>query len=275
MNKDFLNCLIILLIFLSVFYFNHTEVATDTQLLEVSSGNQLTNEIKVVSYNIHFGTTRNLKPGISQITTFLSSLNSDIICLQEVDNSSARSLFLNHPQILQEKLSMEIYYYEGDDVALGKTGNLILSKYPILSKESIKLPSQKYMRIAQKVTLDTPMGNVQVINTHLGLSKKIRKQQIDTIVNWISDDSIPTIIAGDFNTDNPEELDKLLSQFNDTGLLMNKAHINTFEDKKYQSRIDYIFVSNIFKINAYEVSNFNHSDHFPILVDLELNLEDL
>lgn len=226
------------------------------------------NSIRVVSYNIHFGASANGKPAISIISDFLSAVYPDILCLQEVDRNTIRSLFLDQTSKLNEDLSMEIAYGETDSLVPGTTGNLILSSFPILYVENKSLPSFKYKRSALLATVKTPIGNINVINTHLSLSKDVRKKQIDIIRDWILQSRLPTILAGDFNTNDINELEPLLLVLKDPAESENKAHITTFENKKYNSRIDYLLIPKTYFIKSYNVPRFHFSDHYPVIVDI-------
>ncbi|WP_432663758.1 endonuclease/exonuclease/phosphatase family protein [Wukongibacter baidiensis] len=226
------------------------------------------NSIRIVSYNIHFGASANGKPAISIISDFLSAVSPDILCLQEVDRNTIRSLFLDQTSKLNEDLSMEIAYGETDSLAPGTTGNLILSRYPILYVENKSLPSFKYKRNALLATVKTPIGNINVINTHLSLSRDVRKKQIEIIRDWILQNRLPTILAGDFNASDINELKPLLLILKDPAEAEDKAHITTFENKKYNSRIDYVLIPKTYFVKSYNVPRFHFSDHYPVIVDL-------
>ncbi|WP_432408441.1 endonuclease/exonuclease/phosphatase family protein [Wukongibacter sp. M2B1] len=226
------------------------------------------NSIRVVSYNIHFGANVNGKPAISIISNFLSSVSPDILCLQEVDRNTVRSLFLDQTSNINKDLSMETAYGETGSLVPGTTGNLILSSFPILYVENKSLPSSKYKRSALMATVKTPIGNINIINTHLSLSKSVRKQQIEIIRDWIIQSRLPTILAGDFNTTDVNELESLLLILKDSAMIEDKAHITTFENKKYNSRIDYILVPKTYFIKSYNVPRFHFSDHYPVIVDI-------
>lgn len=226
------------------------------------------NSIRVVSYNIRFGASTNGKPAISIVSDFLSSISPDILCLQEVDRNTVRSLFLDQTSKINRDLSMEIAYGQTDNIMLGTTGNLILSTFPILFVENRELPSFKYKRSALMATVKTPMGNINVINTHLSLCKEVRKKQIEIIRDWILQNRLPTILAGDFNTANINELRPLLLILKDPAEVKNKTHVSTFENGKHNSRIDYILIPKTYFIKSYDVLRFHFSDHYPVMVDL-------
>jgi len=249
-----------------VFIQVHPTSAPSFSYQELASNPQ--NSIRVVSYNIHFGANINGKPAISIISDFLTAVSPDILCLQEVDRNTIRSLFLDQTNKLNKSLSMEVAYGETDSVIPGTTGNLILSKFPILYVENKILPSLRYKRSALMATIKTPLGNINVINTHLSLSKAARKKQIEIIRDWILQNRLPTILAGDFNTNNINELKPLLFILNDAAIIENKSHINTFESNKYKARIDYIFIPKTYFIKSYTIPAFQFSDHYPVIADI-------
>lgn len=266
--KHFFNLLIIFSIFFQL-TFNPLSVFSDNDLPSPSQ-----NSLRIVSYNIRFAMGALGDQEISKISNFLSSIDADIICLQEVDRSTMRSFLIDQPRKLKKDLFMEAAFGETDNVIPGKTGNLILSKFPIINIENIKLPSIKYSRALLKITVDTSQGPLNIINTHLALSKNIRNQQIEIINNAIIHDNIPTIVAGDFNTSNIEEVVPLLSELLDPAVVKNKTHLKTFKSKRINSRIDYILIPRSFLVNHYSVSSFDSSDHFPVIVDItQKNIE--
>lgn len=236
--------------------------------LDQSFASPSEDSIRIVSYNIHFGANTKGKPAISIFSKFLTKIQPDILCLQEVDQNTIRSLFLNQPNKLNENLSLQAAYGKTTNVPPGSTGNLILSKFPILSIENRTLPSGKYKRNALKATIKTSMGKINVINTHLSLSSEVRKKQIRIIKEWILESRIPTILAGDFNTSDMDELESLFSILKDPAIIKNKTHINTFKDDKYNARIDYVFIPKTYFVKSYMVPPFHFSDHFPVIVDV-------
>src|SRR5690554_3581042 len=66
--------------------------------------------LRIVSFNIRYGAGPLMDPKISSISQFLSSLDADIICLQEVDRSTIRSILINQPIKLKKDLFMEIAF---------------------------------------------------------------------------------------------------------------------------------------------------------------------
>lgn len=225
--------------------------------------------IKVISYNIHYGVNSHKQPNLKKIISFLQNTNADIICLQEVDNKTFRALLQNQPDCLKKNLLMEYKYTTTENFFPGQTGNMILSRFPIISFEDYLLPSNQYQRKIQQAMIETPLGNIVVFNTHLGLSKSIRSQQIKAIVKLIENTQEPFILAGDMNTSNLSELENIYQYCIDSGILMKQESIPTFKNKIYENRIDYLFTSKEFTINNYEVPSLMYSDHEPVIINIE------
>ncbi len=227
--------------------------------------------LRIITYNTHFGTNMQGKSNLRAVASFLDQAEGDIICLQEVDLYSFRSYMTNQPKFFQDYLSMETAYGNIRTVLAGQTGNMILSRYPIISVENKELPSSEQPRRALKAVIQTPTGPITVINTHLGLSKEIRQKQISVLQQWIAEDENPVILGGDFNTSRRQELLPIRGLLADAGEVADSTHIHTLQSAKYQSRIDYIFLSKEFIVSEYKVSPFAASDHYPVIVDILWN----
>lgn len=225
--------------------------------------------IKIISYNIHYGINPKGQSALDQILSFLKSSDSDIIFLQEVDRKTFRSYFQNQPEYIAKKLSMDYMYTPTQNMIAGQTGNMILSRYPIVASEEYTLSFDKYPRKLQKAVIQAPSGDLAVFNTHLDLSRSIRKEQIDEILKILEETKEPFVLAGDMNAPDPSELYKLSSLAIDTGKAMKKETLPTFINKKYISRIDYIFTSKNISLQSYEVPTLNFSDHEPVIIEIQ------
>lgn len=225
--------------------------------------------LRIVTYNIRYGTDSYGMIRLQDIVSFLDSLQADIICLQEVDMGALRSVFTNQPDYLKTQLRMEGVYGTRDKLLIGETGNMILSRFPIVSSENILLPSKEQPRTALVSVIQTPKGSFTVINTHLGLSKQIRFQQLDILLQIAEASSYPVLLAGDFNTPSLDEIQPLNKDFIDSAVGSTLIEVPTFRSTKYLSRIDYIFLPACRTAAYYEVSSFDSSDHYPVIVDMQ------
>lgn len=254
---------IFILCFLSMIHFN---IFAPTKMINTFASSD---SIKIISYNIHYGMNIKRQPILDNILSFLKSSDSDIIFLQEVDHKTFRSYFQNQPEYIIKKLSMDYMYTPTQNMVTGQTGNMMISRYPIVSSEEYTLSFDKYPRKMQKSVVQTPFGDLAIFNTHLDLSRSVRKKQIDEIVKILEETKEPFVLAGDMNAPDPSELYKLSSLAIDTGKAMEKENIPTFINKKYKSRIDYIFISNGISLQSYEVPSLTLSDHEPVIIEIQ------
>ncbi|MDY5212663.1 endonuclease/exonuclease/phosphatase family protein [Intestinibacter sp.] len=218
-------------------------------------------EIKIISYNIHSGTDKNMAPTLFDTINFLKKSNADIICLQEVNESSKIGFQVSS---LKEELGMNLHF--GANVVGDNTnyGLATYSKYKIIDEKHIYLSSAKEQRGFLDTTIKVKNKKVHIINVHLGLSDKERKKQIKELEEYLKKlKNSYFIILGDFNEGNISLDNDIMI---DAAEQLNKSNILTFSIGL--DRIDYMFVSNNIKVESYEVLIKNMSDHYPIVAKI-------
>lgn len=222
--------------------------------------------IKIISYNIHSGTDKNMAPTLFDTISFLKESNSDIICLQEVNESSKVGFQVSS---LKEELNMNLHF--GANVIKNNTnyGLATYSKYKIISQKHIYLSSTREQRGFLHTTIKVKNKKLHIINIHLGVGNIERKKQVKELqkyiktLNYFKNDYF--IILGDFNEGNLSLDDEFII---DIAKKLNKSNILTFS--KGLERIDYMFVSNNVEVNSYEVLIKNMSDHYPIVAKISI-----
>lgn len=213
-------------------------------------------EITVVSYNIHSGLDKNMFPTLFDTMNFLKNLNSDFICLQEV-NESAKAGF--QVSSFKEELDMESYFGANVEKSGNNYGLSIYSKYFIKEKNHIFLTSKKEQRGFLHIKASIKGKKINIINVHLGLDSKEQQTQLNELTNYVKNLKEPYVVVGDFNMPFLE-LDENL--FLDVSKELGKS--NTLTIATGLERIDYIFVSPDIEILEYDVLIESMSDHYPI-----------
>lgn len=229
----------------------------------------------------------------------IASLESDIVALQEVDRSWARSGGVDQPTELVQALDVNACFganldHQPDEHAdePHQYGTLILSTYPILSCDNILLPTSEGWE--QRGVLDVRveidgLGEVAILNTHLQAGRegdeeeavRQRAEAADIIAERIAELDVPVILMGDFNA---EPGDEELAPLRDADLGLKDAwevagdeetEGNTSPaspDEDAERRIDAIFVSDGIDVRSAEVPVTEDtriaSDHFPVVADL-------
>ena len=125
--------------------------------------------IKIVTFNLHHGKENDVKYSKEKLLDDISSLNGDIICLQEVDKYSIRTKFNNQAKLIANHLGYFVHSSFVRFFGLGFQYNIILSKFPIEVIKEIVLPNikGKQRRLATKVKITTDNGPLVLINSHL------------------------------------------------------------------------------------------------------------
>jgi endonuclease/exonuclease/phosphatase family metal-dependent hydrolase len=193
---------------------------------------------------------------LNKIIKYLKELDADIICLQEV--------LYNQFAILKQSLKLDGVFAANINKPTLMYGIATLSKNEILDKKHMLLKSKGEQRGFLHTNIFSKIRSVDVINTHLGLDKDERKEQLNQIVDFTNRLRKAKVICGDFN-----EKNIFISIFNDSAIYTNNQSIATFE--KSNARIDYILVDKSLGIYKYKVDKINLSDHYPIIAEIKLN----
>lgn len=193
---------------------------------------------------------------LNKIIKYLKELDADIICLQEV--------LYNQFAILKQSLKLDGVFAANINKPTLMYGIATLSKNEILDKKHMLLKSKGEQRGFLHTNIFSKIRSVDVINTHLGLDKDERKEQLNQIVDYTNRLRKAKVICGDFN-----EKNIFISIFNDSAIYTNNQSIETFE--KSNARIDYILVDKSLGIYKYKVDKINLSDHYPIITEIKLN----
>lgn len=168
----------------------------------------------------------------------------------------------------------ENYYFARaiTDLPWGDYGNGFISKYKIVSNETIiipdptkKIPGGYYeTRCILKVVLE---NGLTVLVTHFGLCPDEQENAVKTVLENIKDEKC--ILMGDFNVapDNPL-LKPIYERMKDTAILFNEEKLSWPSDKP-RMKIDYIFVSPDIEIVSADIPELIASDHRPHLAEIK------
>ncbi|MEE9311667.1 MAG: endonuclease/exonuclease/phosphatase family protein, partial [Planctomycetota bacterium] len=157
----------------------------------------------------------------------------------------------------------------------GGYGNCTLSKFPILEQHNIELRiNNRKNRRGLLTLIDTPEGQLNLTNWHLGLAERDRHKQVAMLLEtptFKEKIELPTIIAGDTN-DWRNTLHKAALQENGYESL---AHCKSFPaymplgalDKAYANRKVAFIQGAAIRTKLARTA----SDHLPVLIDFSLN----
>lgn len=246
--------------------------------------------LRVMTYNAHHCIGLDGKCRPERIAEVIADSKADLIALQEIDLNRRRSGSQDQSAQIAAQLGM---YHRFFPVWSGMTehyGLTILSRVPLTSvregilTEAGPRPRQE-ARGAIWVRLDTELGPIHFINTHLGLRAEERWRQTEALLGdrWLADiqQKEPVIIAGDLNAGPKSKVMKELTRRFHCAQLLAEDHRpqKTFASVLPLRRIDHVLVSRHFHVERAFVPR-NHatavaSDHLPVCADVVLTADSL
>lgn len=234
--------------------------------------------LKILCYNVrHCSPPGTNKIDIDAIVNVIKNSNASIVALQEIDVNTSRSgKNLNEAEALAKACGMYFYFGKAIDFAGGEYGVAILSKYPMSDEKATFLSKEANPKMEQRVLLTAKIKiskkqTIRFACTHLDSDdENNRLLQVSEIVKIAENDSMPFIIAGDFNS-TPESaplkiVDKSFQRSCDECGL-------TFPQDVPDKCIDFIaFQRRVSKkiktIRHFVINDSYASDHRPIYAEL-------
>jgi endonuclease/exonuclease/phosphatase family metal-dependent hydrolase len=213
-------------------------------------------------------------------------MSVDVVALQELDLGRRRSAGANQTKMIAEQLGWYSHFHPAMRRGDEHYGNAILSRYQLNFRRAVELPGKppffcRENRVAIEVNVETNLGEVHIINTHLGLGwrERLLQAQLFTSAEWraaIASDT-PLILLGDFNSLRGSRPYRILScQLRDVRELI-KA---TGPTRTFPTRFPVLTVDHIFSNRAVQPLSITvhrsplariASDHFPLVAEFALS----
>ena len=243
-------------------------------------------KLRVATYNVHGCVGMDRQRSEARIAEVIAQLSVDIVGLQELDLSRRRSAGVDQTGIIAEQLGWHSHFYPAMRRGDEQYGNAIISRYPLMFRRAAELPGIapffcRENRTAVGMDVETNLGAVHIVTTHLGLGwrERLLQAKLFTSVEWhaaIADD-IPLILLGDFNClpgSRPHRA--LISHLHDVRELVRaKRPIGTFPTWFPALAVDHIFVNAALQPVSLTVHRSTvariASDHFPLIAELVLS----
>lgn len=223
------------------------------------------------------------------ILEFINNNNPDLLCIQEYSNSAHIDLKI-YPH--------KYIFMDGNQI---KTGQAIFSKFPIINQGNITFPNSSnnvifadikkgkdiirvYNMHLQSIKISPDVNeineNIDVINQNksqmlfIRISKafKQQQQQAEILKEHKKDCYYPIILCGDMNNSAFSYVYRnVKGNLNDSFEEAGVGFGATYKFRYYPARIDYIFADSKMTIKKFEsFSDFENSDHYPIMAKLSL-----
>jgi len=227
-------------------------------------------KLRLASYNIHAGVGTDHRFNPQRLAAVITSLNADIIALQEVVSVGPDGFALLDE--LAAHCGMEAI--AGPTMLRGDAsyGNALLTRHPVMDVKRLNLDEYRYEpRGALAVELRVePRHSLTVVTTHLGLRGYERRGQLRRLLEWLPK-SEPLFLLGDFNEWFPWS--RVLRQLQGTfGKMPSTA---TFPSRLPLLMLDRIYASpndtieSLRRVDTPEARTA--SDHLPLLAEINLD----
>jgi endonuclease/exonuclease/phosphatase family metal-dependent hydrolase len=238
-----------------------------------------------LTYNVHrcLGVDGVLSP--RRIAGVIAACRPDIVALQELDVGRARTGRVDQAHAIAHALDMELHFHSVLQIVEEQYGDAILTTRPSRLVRAAMLPGRsRIRRLAPRgalwVSIDVGGARLQVINTHLGLTRRERRLQVDALLGpgWLGhpDCADPVILLGDFNAVPPGPSYRRLSgRLADAQRAPGIARARpTFPSRLPVLRLDHVFASRSIVVHRVEVLRSKlarlASDHLPLVVDFAI-----
>ncbi len=224
---------------------------------------RVTETIRIMTWNVHG--TFNLNPDfdLEGVSSIIRKWSPDVVALQEVDSRGRNDDVFGMLADVVGEHRIEARSIVTED---GHDGQVLISRWPFAAEPTVTDMSyqEREPRRAISAAIRSPIGEVTVVATHLGLSMHERYAQAQALAALV--DAPQTVVIGDFN---------------DWFWVMSvrrvlaahcpvRSRMRTFPSRLPMLRLDRIYATpNAIMVKAWtDRAARAYSDHLPVLADI-------
>jgi endonuclease/exonuclease/phosphatase family metal-dependent hydrolase len=222
----------------------------------------------------------------ARIAEVIAEMSVDVVALQELDLGRPRSAGADQTKIIAEQLGWYSHFHPAMRRNDEHYGNAILSRHQLTFRRAIELPGTppffcRENRAAIEVNIETNLGKVHIINTHLGLGwrERLVQTQLFTTAEFRAAiaGNTPLILLGDFNSLRGSRPYRTVNRhLRDVREVIPATRpIRTFPTRFPVLTVDHIFVNRA--VDPLSVTVHRSplaqiaSDHFPLMAEFVLS----
>ena len=238
--------------------------------------------LRVATYNVHRCVGLDWRCSETRIANVIASLAADIVGLQELSLRRVGNGSIDQAAVIARHLGWNVVFQPALSNAHEDFGDAIISRFPVRLVRAAELPGGapwycREPRWVLWVEVETNIGAVQVMNTHLGLGRGERLVQTQWLAseNWLGSvaGDTPLVLLGDFNfSPGSPPHQRLIGCLHDVRQLM-RQYLRTFPTYFPLFAVDHILVSDHFSVPDVHVHRSwpapIASDHFPLVAELK------
>jgi endonuclease/exonuclease/phosphatase family metal-dependent hydrolase len=209
---------------------------------------------------------------LPDITSFIRSVDPDIVGLVEVDTGSIRSRMVNQAETIGEKLGLNTSY------EINKYGESSINQLiPIIRKQgnaflaAERVHGEKFHYFdtgIKRLIIELEMERFAVFLVHLSLKYRHRHLQLRKLFDLIEVTEKPVIVMGDFNTFWGE--DEIYLFMRAAGMTSaNTERLPSYPSRAPRKELDFILYQDGISVSNFQIPDVRFSDHLPLLCDFE------
>ena len=161
--------------------------------------------LRLLSLNLHGGFGRDGRRNLDRVNALMDRFNVDVGVFQEMETRFSRGG--NEADIERLAGAARPHHCLGPNMHEGQGwyGNLIVSRHPILRKFHHDLQTRSHLepRGAVDALLQTPLGKIRIVGTHLSLSSFERRGEAQRLIKLMAEvereEKNPVLLMGDIN----------------------------------------------------------------------------
>jgi len=231
--------------------------------------------LRLLSFNIHGGRSLEGERDLTHVHALMQDHNIDIGVFQEMETRKSRGKSTD--DVVQLAGPERPFHFIGASItdSHGWYGNLIVSRYPMTRCHVHNLETNRFLepRNAIDALVETPLGKIRVIGTHLSLVARERWTEGKNLLRLMDDIEArpvnPVFLMGDINEWRPTS--NLIRHLNK---LMKKVPCGaTFPSFRPILRLDRVWHDSQFKVSVRVLRDRSIrrlSDHLPLVIEAGL-----
>lgn len=202
--------------------------------------------LRIMSFNSQFGQGTDAIANFNRTASWIVTNNADVVALCEMPPDQVGNMVT----LMNQKTGRSWYSHFVPKYPNCPEGNLILSRYPLVSVSSFYL---SYNRSVAEATISVSGKYISFFATHLDdASSGNRYTEVGELTNWATNFAEPRIFAGDFNggPDTSEVIRMASSNYDSWAQALNLGTATAYPDNPVGSqtrtrrgRLDYVFYS--------------------------------
>lgn len=210
---------------------------------------------------------------LPEISSFISSVDPDIVGLIEVDTGSIRSRRINQAEKIAEDLGLNSSYETNKygESSLNQLIPIIRNQgNAFLAAPRVHGESFHYFDTGiKRLIIELELENFAVFLVHLSLKYRHRHSQLRKLYDLIEVTEKPVIVMGDFNTFWGE--DEIYLFMRAAGLSSaNTERLPSYPARAPRKELDFVLYQDGITVTDFSIPNIRLSDHLPLICDVDI-----